>query len=52
MEELCNDTTQLQKGNPKAIIWIAGYENLPDIDWEIYSVAGNTKPTPTKQYQT
>ena len=41
MESLNNATSQLCQLNPGAAVWIAGDINLPDINWESYSICSH-----------
>ena len=48
-EEICNRISNLHRSYPKATIWIAGDANLPDIDWESNTIAGNRNPVSINQ---
>ncbi|MCG8044799.1 MAG: hypothetical protein N0E48_03805, partial [Candidatus Thiodiazotropha endolucinida] len=50
MEELCNKLRELQTKHPKAITWIGGDVNLPDIDWENHTIKGHNYPISMSQY--
>ncbi len=41
MEELCHQIKDLQQTYPRSTIWIAGDANLPDINWDKYTISGS-----------
>ena len=49
MEELSDKIRQLQISNPRATLWISGYINLPDIDWETHTTKAHYYPISINQ---
>ena len=48
-QELCSKIESLYQQYPRSTIWIAGDANLPDIDWELNAVNGNSNPISLNQ---
>ena len=44
-EDMCSLFANLEKSHKKAVVWIGGDFNLPDIDWTSHTIKGNQNPT-------
>eukprot|EP00057_Strongylocentrotus_purpuratus_P027291 XP_011681765.1 PREDICTED: uncharacterized protein LOC589552 [Strongylocentrotus purpuratus] len=44
MDKICSTIEELSVQNRKAVLWIGGDFNLPDINWEDLSVGGHSNP--------
>ena len=40
-KEICRQLKDLQRRFPKAVFWIAGDANLPDINWDTHEISGS-----------
>ncbi|XP_071492986.1 uncharacterized protein [Diadema antillarum] len=46
LDNVCSTIEELSLQNKKAVLWIGGDFNLPDINWEDLSVSGHSNPVP------
>ena len=44
-DEICRELTEIKANNKKALFWVGGDFNLPDIDWQIDTITGHQYPS-------